>query len=181
MTKKNPFNPTFGDVPPLFLDKGQTVAKLVTLIKQSDFARSFFITGVRGSGKTAFLTRVSNELQSDPNCYSIDLLNHNGILTSLARQLDDLSNPKAIKMFDSIKSLSIDGVSISRDTEAPNVDQLLDQLMQHIANQHKYVVITIDEVTNSKSISDFAQVFSALKRKGYPIFCHHDGAAGSRA
>lgn len=38
---KNPFNPTFGDVPALFLDKEQQVTKLVSLIQQSDFARSF--------------------------------------------------------------------------------------------------------------------------------------------
>ena len=167
---KNPFNPTFGDVPALFLDKEQQVTKLVSLIQQSDFARSFFVTGVRGSGKTAFLTRVSNEFQADSNCYPIDLLNKNGILTSLARQLYEQSKPRALRIFDSIKSISIGNISIGRDTEVANVDQMLDHLMQHVAKQQKYVVITIDEVTNTKPIRDFAQVFSALKRKGYPIF-----------
>lgn len=168
--QNNPFNPTFGDVPVLFLDKDQQVNKLTTLIQNSSFARSFFITGVRGSGKTAFLTRVSRNFQNDPNCYTIDLLNKEGILTSLARQLYELSKPKATQIFDSIKSISLGGIGISRDTEAPNVDQMLDHLMIHIKDQHKYVVITIDEVTNSKPIRDFAQVFNALKRKSYPIF-----------
>lgn len=166
----NPFNPTFGDVPTLFLDKNRQVDKLIKLIQESSFARSFFITGVRGSGKTAFLTRVSQQFQKDPNCYLVDLLNKGGILTSLARQLYGLSKPRVTQLFASIKSLSIGGVSISRDSEAPNVDQMLDQLMQHIADQQRYVVVTIDEVTNSKPIRNFAQVFSTLKRKGYPIF-----------
>ena len=168
--KANPFNPTFGDIPTLFLDKDQQVKKLTTLIQNSTFARSFFITGVRGSGKTAFLTRVSRNFQNDSNCYTIGLLNKKGILTSLARQLYELSNPKTTQIFDSIKSISLGGISISRDTEVPNVDQMLDHLMTHIKEQHKYVVITIDEVTNSKQIRDFAQVFNALKRKSYPIF-----------
>lgn len=54
MQTKNPFNPTFGDVPNIFLDKQKQVDEL---IQTSDFARSFFITGVRGSGKTSFLTK----------------------------------------------------------------------------------------------------------------------------
>ncbi|KOF04734.1 hypothetical protein HF82_11140, partial [Limosilactobacillus reuteri] len=59
---KNPFNPTFGDVPKIYLDTDERAAKLVTTIKESDFARSFFITGVRGSGKTSFMTQVEHEL-----------------------------------------------------------------------------------------------------------------------
>ena len=54
MQTKNPFNPTFGDVPNIFLDKQKQVDELIQTIQTSDFARSFFITGVRGSRKTSF-------------------------------------------------------------------------------------------------------------------------------
>lgn len=45
---KNPFNPTFGDVPELFLKSSapNEVEKIKKLITNSDFARSIFITGV---------------------------------------------------------------------------------------------------------------------------------------
>lgn len=43
-------------------------------------------------------------------------------------------------------------------------------MMAEIQAKHHYVVITIDEVSNSESIRDFAQLFSALKRKQYPIY-----------
>lgn len=59
MHTKNPFNPTFDDVPNIFLDKQKQVDELIQTIQISDFARSFFITGVRGSGKTSFLTKIS--------------------------------------------------------------------------------------------------------------------------
>lgn len=55
----NPFNPTFGDVPKIFLDTDTRINDLISKIKTSDFARSFFITGVRGSGKTVFLNAVA--------------------------------------------------------------------------------------------------------------------------
>ena len=43
--------------PKIFLDTDTRINDLISKIKTSDFARSFFITGVRGSGKTVFLTQ----------------------------------------------------------------------------------------------------------------------------
>lgn len=62
---QNPFNPTFGDVPKIYLDTGNQAESLAALIKNSEFARSFFITGVRGSGKTTFMTQVETLLSQD--------------------------------------------------------------------------------------------------------------------
>ncbi|MDF7669170.1 ATP-binding protein [Lactobacillus sp. ESL0703] len=166
----NPFNPTFGDVPPIFLDKNKQVNDLVKLIKESQFSRSFFVTGVRGSGKTAYLTQLAKQFKQDDNCYYVDLLNRNGILTSLAHKLDHQVHSKANRLFNSINSLSLGGVSVSREIEVPEVDEILEDLMSEIKQQGKFVVVTIDEVTNSKAIQDFAQVYNSLKRAEYPIY-----------
>ena len=170
MQTKNPFNPTFGDVPNIFLDKQKQVDELIQTIQTSDFARSFFITGVRGSGKTSFLTKISEQLQDDPNCYLIDLINENGILTTLARKLYHQNGSKLSELFDSLNSISIGGVAIEREKEIPNIEIMLEELMQSVASKNKYVVITIDEVSNSKAIQSFAKEFNALKRKKYPIY-----------
>ena len=50
MLKLNPFNPTFSDVPDIFLDRQKQVDDLIQTIKESTFARSFFVTGIRSSG-----------------------------------------------------------------------------------------------------------------------------------
>ena len=170
MQAKNPFNPTFGDVPNIFLDKQKQVDELIQTIQTSDFACSFFITGVRGSGKTSFLTKISEQLQDDPNCYLIDLINENGILTTLARKLYHQNGSKLSELFDSLNSISIGGVAIEREKEIPNIEIMLEELMQSVASKNKYVVITIDEVSNSKAIQSFAKEFNALKRKKYPIY-----------
>lgn len=47
----NPFNPTFGDVPKILIDNDPKTTDIYKLVQQSPFARSFFITGVRGSEK----------------------------------------------------------------------------------------------------------------------------------
>ncbi|MBN2918198.1 hypothetical protein [Ligilactobacillus salivarius] len=51
MIKINPFNPTFGDIPELFLQAENNPQDVANLIRESKFSRSFFITGVRGSEK----------------------------------------------------------------------------------------------------------------------------------
>ncbi len=170
MQTKNPFNPTFGDVPNIFLDKQKLVDELITTIKESDFARSFFITGVRGSGKTSFLTKVSEQLQEDKKCYCVDLVNEDGILTTFARKLYYQNGSKLSSLFDSLNAISIGGFSLERSKELPNIEIMLEELMQAIQKKGKYVVVTIDEVTNSKAIQSFAKEFNALKRKKYPLY-----------
>ena len=55
----NPFNPTFGDVPKILIDNDPKTTDIYKLVQQSPFARSFFITGVRGSGKTVLLSHLT--------------------------------------------------------------------------------------------------------------------------
>ena len=81
----NPFNPTFGDVPRFFLPDKQdmTVDELVKVVTTSDFGRSFLITGVRGAGKTAFMMQLVKQIQTNHAFIWADLINREGILTSL--------------------------------------------------------------------------------------------------
>lgn len=82
---KNPFNPTFGDVPKIFLDTDSRVNELISTIQESEFARSFFITGVCGSGKTVFLNAVAHKLRHNPNCYHVNVLNQDNLVLSLTK------------------------------------------------------------------------------------------------
>lgn len=169
MKSRNPFNPTFGNVPPIFLDKQGMIEELISEI-QDGYPQPFFVTGVRGSGKTSFLTRIEQLLNKDTDCYCINLINEDGILTNLARKLYQQHGSKLSKMFDIFESIKIGAVTLTRHTEIPNVDEMLEELMQSIKKQNKYVVVTIDEVNDSKAMRSFAQMYNALKRQSYPIY-----------
>ena len=169
LQERNPFNPTFGNVPPIFLDKQKVIDELIDEI-QNGYPQPFFVTGVRGSGKTSFLTRISQILNEDPNCYCVDLINEEGILTSLARKLYRDHGSKLSKIFNVFESIKIGAVTLTKETEIPNVEEMLEELMQSIQKQGKYVVITIDEVNDSKAIRSFAQQYNSLKRQNYPIY-----------
>lgn len=168
----NPFNPTFGDVPRLFLEKDgrESAEGLAQLITQSDFSRSFFITGVRGSGKTVFMTRTSEILAQNEDFICIDLLNRENILDNLVNQLYHEAKSKVAKALDSIESIGISNFSVTKHKDEMVVEVALDRLMTEIQKAHKKVLITIDEVNDSPEIQSFAQIFSSLKRKKYPIF-----------
>lgn len=108
--------------------------------------------------------------QQDPTCYCINLLNNDEFLTSLAQQLYDQTHSPTAKFFDELSSISIGGFSVERHFNKSSLALTIDKMMAEIQAQRHYVVITIDEVSNSESIRDFAQLFSALKRKQYPIY-----------
>ncbi len=169
MQTRNPFNPTFGNVPPIFLDKQNIIRDLVDEI-QHGYPQPFFITGVRGSGKTSFLTRVSQILKQDPHCYCVNLINEEGILTNLAQKLYRQHGSKLSKIFNVFESVKVGAITLSRNKEVYNVEEMLLELLQSIKKQGKYVVITIDEVNDSKPIRAFAQQYNDLKREDFPIF-----------
>lgn len=169
MKQSNPFNPTFGNVPPIFLDKNNVINELIDEIKNG-YPQPFFITGIRGSGKTSFLTRVSQILKQDSNCYCINLINEEGILTNLARKLYRKHSSGLSKAFDIFDSVTVGGITLSKNKEISNIEEMLEELMESISKQGKYVVITIDEVNNSSAIRSFAQQYNNLKRADYPIY-----------
>lgn len=172
---KNPFNPTFGDVPKIYIDTDQRADKLVNKIKESDFARSFFITGVRGSGKTSFMTQVEHELNKDKHCQCIDLVNDASLLNSFISQLSNISQTKWQQIFSQIGLSSIKFKDLSFDFKSGSsngneIAKAARIMMDHVKKNNQYVLVIIDEVDNSEQIRSFAQIFNELKRHNLPIF-----------
>ena len=164
----NPFNPTFGDVPQVLVNKHQVPAQdLAQLIESSNYPRAIFITGVRGSGKTVLLTKTEKELARQPKCCVIDLLNNETLIEDLKQQLAQAAANPVKKGLAKLSSLSAAGITL----ESGASDQaVIRQLLEKIKQQGKYVVVVIDEVDNSPVIREFAQLFSAMKRFELPLF-----------
>lgn len=170
MIKINPFNPTFGDIPELFLQVKNNPQDVANLIRESKFSRSFFITGVRGSGKTVYMTKVTSLITQDKNFIHIDLLNKDGILENFVNKLYYASKSFLEQALSSIETISTGGLSF-KFSQTDNLEILLDEIMEDLSSKGKKILITIDEVDDSKPIQEFAQIFAALKRKNYSIFC----------
>lgn len=159
----NPFNPTFSDVPKIFLDMNIRINDLISKIKTSDFARSFFITGVRGSGKTVFLNAVAQKLDQDDNCYRINLINKDNLVASLTKKLAIKTESAFQKALNNVNSITVKGINIDLNSSETEYDIVLEKILEKVKKQNKYVVVTIDEITNTEAVREFAQVFNELK------------------
>lgn len=166
----NPFNPTFGDIPKIFLDTDTRINDLISKIKTSDFARSFFITGVRGSGKTAFLNAVAQKLDQDDNCYRINLINKDNLVASLTKKLAIKTESVFQKALNNVNPITVRGINIDLNSSETEYDIVLEKILEKVQKQNKYVVVTIDEITNTEAVREFAQVFNELKGDNLPIF-----------
>lgn len=170
MIQTNPFNPTFGDISELFLQAENNPQDVANLIRENKFSRSFFITGVRGSGKTVYMTKVTSLITQDKNFIHIDLLNKDGILESFVNKLYYASKSFLEQALSSIETISMGGLSL-KFSQTDNLEILLDEIMEDLSSKGKKILITIDEVDDSKPIQEFTQIFATLKRKNYSIFC----------
>ena len=55
LQERNPFNPTFGNVPPIFLDKQKVIDELIDEI-QNGYPQPFFFFFFSINGDTSFLS-----------------------------------------------------------------------------------------------------------------------------
>ena len=153
----NPFNPTFGDVPQVLVNKHQVPAQdLAQLIESSNYPRAIFITGVRGSGKTVLLTKTEKELARQPKCCVIDLLNNETLIEDLKQQLAQAAANLVEKGLAKLSSLSAAGTTLEFQAPGASDQVVIRQLLEKIKQQGKYVVVVIDEVDNSPVIREFA-------------------------
>lgn len=170
---RNPFNPTFGDVPKIYLDSGHIADQVVDKISSSEFARSFFITGVRGSGKTALMTQIEHKLSGQSHCHLINLINDQSLLPSFVSQLQQVAGGQVDRLLNSITSVNAGNFSIKLNSSSQSGNDVLSKvmgLMKRLKQHHDYVLVTIDEVTNDSALRSLAQLFNELKRHNMPIF-----------
>lgn len=165
----NPFEIVFGKEPKTIIarDEFETVTQSFT----DTTSQCYLITGVRGTGKTVLLSQLSNFYEKDRNWIVININPEKDILTSLVAKI--YSKAKVSHLFKS-RTLNIGahGISVSLQNGQPIVDSenILEIMLNEIKKQKKQLLITIDEVTNSKDVRIFAHTFQSMIRKNFPIY-----------
>ena len=88
----DPFMPTFGRQPQLFLDREMLLNDYIIEILDSGVEintpyQTTMISGVRGIGKTVFLSEIEKEFKQLNNWIVVDVHNTNDILKQIISQL----------------------------------------------------------------------------------------------
>lgn len=170
----NPFTPIFGGKPDVFFGR-QRILRLFdhAMIDVGSDDRVIFITGTRGSGKTALLEQLS--IRATAKKRKVIDLGPDNMLSQLIYALtgyDELTktvNPQAnVSLFGVGGGIS--GGSVSK-TEHIGKDNLLTVLLNVCSNNKNGLLITVDEIQKVpiEDISALCNAFQMISRKGFDI------------
>lgn len=171
------------DINPYVLQFGQEPAQLIPRLSQlNEIETSFFsegisqhifmITGVRGTGKTVFLS-TANEMCVSKEWIVVNV-NISSSVSVLEQILIQLSNHKRIQKHPDYNLVGISAFGFSVELEKKRVASSAEyevQKLLEIAKKLGYkVLISIDEVTNTSAIREFSGAFQIWIRDKLPVY-----------
>ena len=168
----NPYTTLFGMEPGEPISRINEIVDVVSKFESpKGNSRVFVISGVRGSGKTVFLSQISKTLSAKSEWVVVDISPDSDMLASLASQLYDKCRIKRLFVKTGL-NLSFNGVGFSIESGKPisSVDSVLDLMFAELIKQNKRVLITVDDVANNPSMRVFAHGFQRFLREGFPVY-----------
>ncbi|MBR6402214.1 MAG: ATP-binding protein [Eubacterium sp.] len=168
--KKNPYNIMFGKEPAQVISRLPQLTEVINSF-QEDESNIYMITGVRGSGKTVFMTEVSKEFDAEEDWITVELNSSANLLEDLLDSL--VSDNYLAKIFQSASiNLSLFGVGLEVSNSVPISSRqvALEKMLKSIKKQNKKVLICIDEVTVTEQLKIFAGAFQIFMRKDLPVY-----------
>ena len=172
----NPFNPSFGEVPSIFIDRSEIARKLIKELDNPNTPyKSTIIYGMRGVGKTTFLTQIGNELSKQKKWIVANLAMGLDLFPYLINELYNQSPTSIKKLFSQIEgfSVSVLGLQIGADFKQAtpvNYQNIVKQLITALSNKGIHVLITIDEVKPTKDLQNLVILFQLLKRQKVSVY-----------
>jgi len=172
--KRNPFNPSFGKIPPVFIGREEIADMLVDGLRNPDSPyQTTIISGVRGVGKTVLLTDICKKLSSDPSWVVVEIPSNSNILGSLVQAVRLKSDSSLKKAFGSIDEVSLSemgfSIAFSPNGNNSNYQLLLEQMLKRMQKQEKHLLIAMDEAYASEEMKRFVSVYQIMVRYDYPI------------
>lgn len=169
---ENPYTTLFGKIPTQIIPRTQQL----TLVTDSFSAQSpnqqvFVVTGVRGAGKTVFMTDVARTLAKDERWVVEELSIEQPLLQGLIARLG--SKKTLARLFaDAQIDLSLFGVGvhIKGAQHVADTGVALERMLQALRRANKRLLINVDEVVNNVHMREFASMFQILVRKDLPVF-----------
>lgn len=171
MLKDNPYAITFGEEPREMIRRTvQEQEILDTFLAETPSNRMYMISGVRGVGKTVFMTSIANSLQSR-GWIVVELNPERDLLQSLAAKLSS-DHQLALDFQMAGINLSFWGLGLEVKNIAPitDIETALIRMLEKLDKKGKRVLISIDEVSNTSNMKVFAGSFQIFARKKLPVF-----------
>ena len=168
----NPYTLVFGQRPLEIIERTAQAERIIAEFTQERPSNYLnLVTGIRGSGKTVFITQIAHRLKQRDEWEVVNLNPQRDLLVSLVAKLE--SNKAFSRIFRDSK-ISLQAFGIGAEIQGGNpiydVEEALVQMLAGLKKHKKRVLITIDEATNSKEMRVFASAFQILLREDLPVF-----------
>lgn len=171
----NPFNPGFGKVPPIYLERSGDIKKVMdNLNNMNSPYQTTLVYGMRGTGKTAFITDISHEVQKRPNWVVANLAMGNPLLPTLIDSIYHQGTSAIKNIFRSVEGITVSafGITVKAVTNqniSRQYQNLLEMILKKMKDSGTWLLITIDEVKSTPELRQFAAVYQLILREEYPI------------
>lgn len=168
---ENPFSITFGMEPDNCITRIQESNDIIEAFNSNAPSNYvYLIMGVKGSGKTLFLSNIASKLNESDRWIIADAGPKNDILENIASDIYENGKVKRLFMKKEF-NFSFNGLSFSLKGGEPvsSIMGIIKKMLEYIKNKGKRVLITIDEVHNTQDMRNFIQAYQSLLRLHYPV------------
>ncbi len=172
MTKTNPYTLTFGKEPTQLIARVKYSHQIIeSFVTEPSTQQVYMITGVRGSGKTVFMTETAHTLGAEKDWVVIELNPEKDLLTSLASKLSS-ENELARLFQDAEINLSFFGFGLEVKGVSPitEIETAIEKMLKSLKRKGKRLLVCIDEVTNTSQMKEFAAAFQIFLSQDLPIY-----------
>lgn len=170
--EKNPFNLSFGRIPPEYIARHQETDFVTETFTQPPVTeQTFIVMGVRGSGKTVTMTAIGQGIASLPDWTVIKISPMEDILDSLLKNL--WHNQTINQWCVSAKlELSLPGLHLSLEAaqRSESTVSAIDQILSVMQGHGQNLLVLIDEITNTPQMRAFSSALQLYITNEQPIY-----------
>ena len=170
----NPFSPIFGGKPDVFFGRDRILSLFdLAMVDSGSDERAIFITGTRGSGKTALLEQLS--IRAEKKKRRVIDLGPENTIEQLIHELsgyDEVTNTINPQANVNVLGIGggISGGSVSK-TKRNGREMLQPLLLETCAKTKQGLLVTVDEIQKVpiEDVSSLCNAFQMASRKGHDI------------
>ena len=168
---KNPYTLMFGREPLQTIPRAVLINDIISAFTSEPYSPNLYmISGLRGCGKTVFMTEISKEVKKNEDWIVIELNSSGDLLNDLAAAL--ASENYLAQMFKTARiNLSLFGIGLEVEGSVAisNIQTALTKMLETLKKHNKKLLVCIDEVTVTNEMNLFAGAFQIFIRQDLPI------------
>ena len=169
---RNPYTLVFGKSPIQSIPRSAQASEIIESFQDfPSLQQIYMITGIRGSGKTVFMTDIAKELSESKEWIRVELNSSQDLLSDLAAAL--ASEDQLAKLFQQASiNLSFFGIGLAVKGSVPitNLQTAIIKMLTTLKKHKKKVLVCIDEVISNEHMVAFAGAFQIFLRQDLPIY-----------